>query len=195
MKLFEHLPDGVTVDGKFYKLDFDFRNVLKMLEFLAMEDLMDDARDYLALKCLTKHPRNIEKVLKAVRVALSLIPDKAPQGEKLTSFEQDAGLIRTAFRQEYGIDLFRERLHWLEFTELLQNLPNGNRYEEVLGIRARPIPHATQYNQKEREWLITAKRQCALHLTEAEAARKYERDVGNVFAGIMAILPKEEVKK
>lgn len=194
MKLFEHLPDGVTVDGKFYKLDFDFRNVLKMLEFLAMEDLMDDARDYLALKCLTKHPRNIEKVLKAVRVALSLIPDKAPQGEKLTSFEQDAGLIRTAFRQEYGIDLFRERLHWLEFTELLQNLPNGNRYEEVLGIRARPIPHATQYNQKEREWLITAKRQCALHLTEAEAARKYERDVGNVFAGIMAILPKEEVR-
>ena len=195
MKLFERLPDGVTVDGKFYKLDFDFRNVLKMLEFLAMEDLMDDARDYLALKCLTKHPRNIEKVLKAVRVELSLIPDKAPQGEKLTSFEQDAGLIRTAFRQEYGIDLFRERLHWLEFTELLQNLPNGNRYEEVLGIRARPIPHATQYNQKEREWLITAKRQCALHLTEAEAARKYERDVGNVFAGIMAILPKEEVKK
>lgn len=195
MKLFERLPDGVTVDGKFYKLDFDFRNVLKMLEFLAMEDLMDDARDYLALKCLTKHPRNIEKVLKAVRVALSLIPDKAPQGEKLTSFEQDAGLIRTAFRQEYGIDLFRDRLHWLEFTELLQNLPNGNRYEEVLGIRARPIPHATQYNQKEREWLITAKRQCALHLTEAEAARKYERDVGNVFAGIMAILPKEEVKK
>jgi len=194
MKLFERMPDGVTVDGKFYKLDFDFRNVLKMLEFLAMEDLMDDARDYLALKCLTKHPRNIEKVLKAVRVALSLIPDNAPQGEKLTSFEQDAGLIRTAFRQEYGIDLFRERLHWLEFTELLQNLPNGNRYEEVLGIRARPIPHATQYNQKEREWLIMAKRQCALHLTEAEAAKKYERDVGNVFAGIMAILPKEEVK-
>ena len=34
MKLFERLPDGVTVDGKHYKLNFDFRNVLKMLEVL-----------------------------------------------------------------------------------------------------------------------------------------------------------------
>lgn len=194
MKLFERLPDGVTVDGKHYKLNFDFRNVLKMLEALAMEGLMDDARDYLALKCLTKHPRNVTKVLKAVRDTLSLFPDTHQRGEKITSFEQDAGLIRTAFRQEYGIDLFRDHLHWLEFTELLQNLPGGNRYEEVLGIRARPLPSATQYNQKEREWLINAKRQCALHLTEQEAAKKYERDVGNVFAGIMAIMPKEDVR-
>lgn len=194
MKLFERLPDGVTVDGKFYKLNFDFRNVLKMLEVLAMEALMDDARDYLALKCLTRHPRNVTKVLKAVRDTLSLFPDTHPHGEKITSFEQDAGLIRTAFRQEYGIDLFRENLHWLEFAELLQNLPGGNRYEEVLGIRARPIPAATRYNQKEREWLINAKRQCAIHLTEEEAARKLERDIGNVFAGIMAIMPKGDVK-
>lgn len=194
MKLFERLPDGVTVDGKFYKLNFDFRNVLKMLEVLAMEALMDDARDFLALKCLTRHPRNTTKVLKAVRDTLSLFPDTHQSGEKITSFEQDAGLIRTAFRQEYGIDLFRENLHWLEFTELLQNLPGGNRYEEILGIRARPIPAATKYNQKEREWLINAKRQCAIHLTEEEAARKLERDIGNVFAGIMAIMPKEDVR-
>ena len=194
MKLFERLPDGVTVDGKFYKLNFDFSNVLRMLEVLSMEDLMDDAREYLALKCLVRRPRNIEKVLKEVRNVLSLMPAEKPSGEKITSFEQDAGLIRTAFRQEYGIDLFRENLHWLEFTELLQNLPGGNRYEEVLGIRTRPIPPATQYNQKEREWLINAKRQCALHLTEQEAAKKYERDVANVFAGIMAIMPKEDVR-
>lgn len=194
MKLFERLPDGVTVDGKFYKLNFDFRNVLRMLEVLSMEDLMDDAREYLALKCLVRRPRNIEKVLKEVRNVLSLMPAEKPSGEKITSFEQDAGLIRTAFRQEYGIDLFRDHLHWLEFTELLQNLPGGNRYEEVLGIRTRPIPPATQYNQKEREWLINAKRQCALHLTEQEAAKKLERDIGNVFAGIMAIMPKEDVR-
>ena len=74
MKLFERLPDGVTVDGKFYKLNFDFRNVLRMLEVLSMEDLMDDAREYLALKCLTRRPRNIEKVLKEVRNVLSLMP-------------------------------------------------------------------------------------------------------------------------
>ena len=82
----------------------------------------------------------------------------------------------------------------MEFTELLQGLPDGNRYEEVLNIRSRPIPAATKYNQKEREWLMKAKQQCAIHLTEAEAARKYDKDVGNIFAGLMGMIPKE-VKK
>ena len=79
----------------------------------------------------------------------------------------------------------------MEFTELLQNLPEGNRYEEVLGIRSRPMPAATKYNQKEREWLMKAKQQCALHLTEQEAAKKYDNDVGNIFAGLISMIPKE----
>ena len=190
MKLYEYLPDGVTVDGSKYKLDFEFRNVLKMLEIVSNDDLMPDARDYLALKCLTKRPKNVKKVLTEVK---NILFEQTPttSGERVTSFEQDAGLIRSAFRQVYHIDLFREKLHWLEFRELLQNLPEGNRYEEVLGIRSRPMPAATKYNQKEREWLAKAKQQCALHLTEAEAAKKYDKDVGNIFTGLMSMIPKE----
>ena len=189
MKLFEELPSGVTVDGKFYRVDLDFRNVLKLLEVLADDDLMPDARDYLSLKCVMKHPRNVAKVLTADKALL--FEAKPGGGERLTSFEQDAGLIRVAFRQEYGIDLYRDKLHWIEFTELLHNLPEGNRYEEVLGIRARPLPSPTKYNQKEREWLIKAKQQCALHLSEKEAEKKYDRDVGNIFTGLMGMMQKE----
>ena len=189
MKLTDAIPDGVTVDGKKYALDFDFRNVLRMMEILGNDDLMPDARDFLALKCLTKHPKNVQKVLPAVKDLL--FENKPATGERLTSFEQDAGLIRSAFRQVYGIDLFRERLTWFEFTELMQNLPEGNRYEEVLGIRARPLPAPTKYNGKEREWLMKAKQQCALHLSEKEAARKYDADVGRVFAGLSAMIQKE----
>ena len=189
MKLFDRLPEGVTVDGRFYALDFDFRNVLRMMETLSNDNLIPDARDYLALKCLTKRPKNVAKVLAEVKKLL--FPGTPGSGERLTSFEQDAGLIRSAFRQVYGIDLFRDRITWFEFTELLQNLPEGNRYEEVLGIRARPLPSPTKYNAKEREWLLKAKQQHALHLSEAEAAKKYDADVGRVFAGISAMLQKE----
>lgn len=189
MKLSDRLPEGVTVDGRFYALDFDFRNVLRMMETLGNDDLIPDARDFLALKCLTKHPKNVAKVLAEVKRLL--FTGTPGSGERLTSFEQDAGLIRSAFRQVYGIDLFRDRITWFEFTELLQNLPEGNRYEEVLGIRARPLPSPTKYNAKEREWLLKAKQQHALHLSEAEAAKKYDADVGLVFAGISAMLQKE----
>ena len=103
-------------------------------------------------------------------------------------------MIRAAFRQVYGINLFTDSLSWFEFTELLQNLPEGNRYEDVIGIRSRPLPAPTKYNAKEREWLIKAKQQYALRMTDAEAARKYDRDVLRLFKGLMSMLP-EEVKR
>ena len=190
MKLTERLPEGVTADGRFYRLDFDFRNVLRMLETLADDRLMPEAREYIALRCLTKHPRNVRSVLTEVKKLLFDLSEPSG-GERITSFEQDAGLIRTAFRQEYGIDLFRDGLHWVEFAELLRNLPDGNRYEEILGVRTRPIPPANKYNAKERENLIRAKQHYAIRLTEQEAAKKYDRDVGNVFAGLMSMIPKE----
>ena len=189
MKLTDKLPDGVTVDGRFYKLDFDFRNVLRMMDVLGRDDLIPEARNYLALKCLTKHPRNVSKVLAATKDILFEKQDGNQQtGEKVTSFEQDAGLIRAAFRQVYRIDLFRDSLHWLEFIELLHNLPEGNRYVETVGIRARPMPAATKYNQKEREWLMKAKAAVKLHLSDTEAQRQYDKDVGNIFAGLMGMI-------
>lgn len=187
MKLQEALPEGVEIGGRFYRLDFDFRNVLRMMEIMQRDDLIPEAREYKALRCLTKHPRNVHRVMLAVR-ALLFEEKPAEDEKKVTSFEQDAGLIRSAFRQCYGIDLFRDRLHWLEFRELLQNIPDGSRYSEVLGIRTRPMPKATKYNAEERQWLMKAKAQVALHLSDEEQAKKYDKDVANVFAGLMHMI-------
>lgn len=191
MKLQERLPDGVTVDGRFYPLDFDFRNVLRFMDTLQRNDLMPEARNYRALKCLTRKPRNVPAVLAAVKEVLF---EKTPDGDhkKVTSFEQDAGMIRAAFRQVYGIDLYRDKLHWLEFSELLNNLPEGSRYAEVLGIRVRPMPAPTKYNMKEREWLMKAKAAVALHLTEEEQAEKYQEDVGKIFSGLLGMIAKAQ---
>jgi len=191
MKLQDSLPEGVTVDGRFYRLDLDFRNVLRMMNELQRNDLLPEAREWRALRCLTKRPRNVHRVMEALR---NLLFERKPSGDekKVTSFEQDAGLIRTAFRQAYGIDLFRDRLHWIEFSELLQNIPEGNRYAEVIGIRVRPMPDATKWNAKERQWLMKAKADVALHLTEEEQAKKYEADVGRIFSGLMGMIIREE---
>ena len=189
MKLQDSLPQGVTVNRKFYKLDFDFRNVLRMMDILQTDDLMPDAREYLALKCLTKHPRNVKAVMQAVRVLL--FEQKPNRDEKrVTSFEQDAGLIRAAFRQEYGIDLWHDKLHWFEFSELMQNLPEGNRYSEVIGIRVRPMPAPTKWNAEERKWLAEAKAKVALKISDTEQAAQYEKDVLNLFAGFMSLIKK-----
>ena len=186
MKLYEMLPDGVTVDGKFYKMDFSFRNVFRMIEILDRDDLLPEAREYNALRCLCKKPRNVHKVLAEVKKLLFKAPRKS-DGQKVTDFAQDAGLIRAAFRQAYGIDLYRENLHWIEFTELLNAIPEGSRYAEIVGIRARPIPAPNKWNQKEREWLIKAKHDVAIEMTDKERAEKYDRDVANIAAFLMGM--------
>lgn len=189
MKLQDTLPDGVTVDGRFYRLDFDFRNVLRMIDILDDDDLMPDAQEYNAIRCLTKHPRNVHKVLEAVKV---LLFDHSPKkdSQKVTDFAQDAGMIRAAFRQAYGIDLYTEKLHWIAFTELLNAIPEGNRYAEVVGIRARPIPAPTKWNAEERQWLLKAKAEYAIHLSDKEQQRRYQEDVAKVFSGLMGMLSK-----
>ena len=186
MKLQEKLPDGVTVDGKFYKMDFDFRNVLKMCEVLDRDDILPEAKAYKALSFVQKRPKNAVKVLRAVMDLLFKAPRKK-DGQKVTDFVQDAGLIRAAFRQAYGIDLYRDKLHWIEFTELLNAIPEGNRYAEIVGIRARPMPAATKYNQHEREWLAKAKAEYRLDMSEKERMRRYEQDVANIAAVLMGM--------
>ena len=188
------LPDGVTVDGKFYKMDFDFRNVLKMIEVLDRDDLMPEAKAYKALLFLQKRPKNAVKVIEAVKGLLFKAPRKKG-GQKVTDFIQDAGLIRAAFRQAYGIDLYREKLHWIEFTELLNSIPEGSRYAEVVGIRARPMPAATKWNQHEREWLARAKADVALEMSDKERAQRYEQDVANIAAVLMGLANAKEVKQ
>lgn len=200
MKLYERVPDCVTVDGRRIKCDFDFRNVLRMLDIMQHDDIIPDARDYLCAKCVVRHKIRYKTALKAYKAITALLFGVAPEtgensGKRLTSYEQDAPLIRAAFLQVYGINLFHDRLSWFEFRELLQGLPEGNRYEEIIGIRARPLPAPTKYNQKEREWLMQAKQACALHLTEREQARKYEEDAGKVFAGLMGMIRRAQEKE
>lgn len=187
MKLQDELPHGVKVDGKYYRLKLDFRNVLDFMDVLARDDLFPGAKMYLALKRIMKRPpQQCEKLFLAVNELLFPEHDEKKR-EKITDYLQDADLIRAAFLQSYGINLYRDKLHWLEFIELMSCLPGGSRYADVLSIRVREIPPATQYNQKEREWLLKAKESCALKITDKERERIYREGVAKIFAGMLAM--------
>lgn len=188
MKLYERLPDRIKVGRRTFKVNLDFRNVLQFMEILARDDLLPGARDYLALKTIMRRPPKMAReAVEAVKVILFPGTKKTAENAKLTDFEQDANLIRAAFRQVYGIDLYRDNVHWLEFSALLNALPEGSKYTEVLGIRARPVPAPTKYNQKEREWLIKAKAELALNKSEEEIEDAYSRGVIGVFNGLLSI--------
>lgn len=187
MKLQDSLPRGVRVGKRFYKLDLDFRAVLRLIDTMARDDLLPDARDYLALKCVMKHPRNVTKTLEAVKQLLFPATKKSADKKKVTDFAQDADLIRAAFMQVYRIDLYTEKLHWFKFSALLAGLPEGNRYNDVLGIRARPMPAPTKYNTEERRWLAKAKAELALKMTDAEREQSYKQGLHDMAASLLSM--------
>ena len=198
MKLQERLPNRVKVGRHSYRVNLDFRNVLDMLGVMAREDLIPDARDYLALRCVMRRPpRGSERcadVLNAISKICFKAPTKPAHGPKMTDFEQDADLIRAAFLQEYHINLWRDQLHWLEFTALLDALPEGSRYADVLGIRARPMPAPTKYNAELRQWLAKAKAECAVRMTDREAENSYQNGLRLMAEGLL-MMAKKEVKQ
>ena len=188
MRLQDKLPNGVTVGGRFYRLDLDFRNVLRMTDTLARDDLTDEAREWLALRCIMRRPpKNTTEALKAVRDIIFPGTKKSADKQKITDFVQDADLIRAAFLQVYGINLYRDKLHWMEFSALLAGLPDGNRYSDVLGIRARPMPAPTKYNAEERKWLAKAKAELMIHVTEEEAKVTLENSLRGVAESLLAL--------
>lgn len=189
MKLYERLPRGVTVNGHFYRMDFDFRNVLRMMDVLARKDLLPEAMDYLALKCVMRRPRgDLRALMNAARETLfggRKIADENPQ--KLTDFTQDADLIRAAFWQTYMIDLWNAKLHWLMFSALLSGIPEGTRYSDIIGIRARPMPAPTNWNSEERAALAKAKARYAVEMTAEEQENSYQSGLRAMAAGLLAM--------
>ena len=176
MKLHEKLPKYIQVGKKKIRVNLDFRNVLEMIEILNQKDLMPEAREWNALRCICKKP--VDGMMPEVRRLL--FSGEKTSGDRITDFEQDADLIRAAFMQAYGINLYRDRLHWFEFTGLLSCIPEGSKYSEILSIRARPMPEPTKYNEKERTWLANAKSEFGLKISEEEQQKRYARDVQKI---------------
>ncbi len=197
MRLQEKLVTRVKVGKRTYRLKTDFRDVLNMFDILKDKTITETARIYLACSCIVRHPpkdiRDQLEVLIAARAAL--IPShKGGSDERITDFDMDADMIRAAFRQAYGIDLYREKLHWTEFTELLNNLPTGTRYSEIIDIRARPLPEATKWNGKQRQALIEAKMKYGITRTEDEVKKSYARGMNNLANSLLSMAQKGSEK-
>lgn len=163
MTLYDRLPDSVEFDGKQYPVDLGFRKVLAVIDLLEDDCIPDDTKVCLALDLLVpvKHPAD-GRLLSAITDTIK--PERPPKAtkQKVLDLSKDWQYIYAGFRQAYGIDLFRDELHWLEFTALLAGLPSDTRMSQIIDIRTKPIPKATKYNQEEIARLNELKAEFAL---------------------------------
>lgn len=181
MSLCSPYPDRVQVDGKTYELDLSLRNVLNAMEVPQTEGITPE--DAVQVQCawLFQDPKRVPtdpalcaRILEAV---YALFPKpKEEHQEKYIDFEQDAALIRSGFMR-LGIDLTREDIHFLQFLELLADLPSDTALMRTVQLRQATVPEITQHNKEQVARLLEAKQRVALKLTEEERRARFERQL------------------
>lgn len=134
------MPNIITVDGIAYKIDANFRNVLRIFAMLKEENIPEQKR----ISQLSEWFFVDEKPKNAVREFLKFVnPEseeketgKSEEREKSFDYEFDAEQIYTSFLQDYNLDLFdAEYLHWYKFKAMLNNLSAESPFRKRIQLR------------------------------------------------------------
>lgn len=182
MNIYDPYPDHVTVDGKSYRINTNYDAFLRAVDVYDMPDLTNE--DKLDLQCRLllagkKVPKDPQTQSAIVRAVFDLLPKRGEKtNEKYMDLHQDALLIRSAFKR-IGIDLSRDYVHFLQFFELLADLPSDTALMRIIDIRRRPIPSLTKYNGDQVRALQEAKAKVALKLTDEERMARFANGLRN----------------
>jgi len=172
MDLAYPLDDTVEIDGKKYKLDLSFDNVLRLIDMLNDKELDDVTQIETGLYMLLgveldypieKKAEIFQKIFREtigkeaeenipVDIEGNPLPVDPEEQKRVYSIKQDAEYIYASFYQDYGIDLFemQGKLHWEKFKALLVGLRPDTKFKEVIEIRTMELPSGKGM-EKERE--------------------------------------------
>ncbi len=138
--LISKLPDSLEIDGRFYKIDADFRTAIRTL--LAFEDpsLASIEKNLVLYENLyiEKPPDARGAILKGIWFLNGGKDQEEPDGPRLFSWAKDANLIYSAFHQTHHIDLESiPFLHWWKFLALFMDLGSDTAFCALVNLRKR----------------------------------------------------------
>lgn len=168
-------PEYVKINNKVYKINTDFRIAIKCNEIAESDKIKDFERAmaiiYLlfgseALNDAEKDVNLYNKFLKSALKFLGCGKEIENNDEKPDmDFIEDYSYIKTSFRSDFNINLENEKMHWWEFSDLINGLSNSelgnccvlNRVRNLRNIKLNEIK-----NLKERERIQKAQEKVAL---------------------------------
>lgn len=189
--LFQSFPDTVDVNGQAYRIVTDFREWIKLHEFLKEVDTFTPEILKMILDWYVDDvPRDIEAAILALEEFLAAEElqdhknDEEEEREERTgapvfSFSQDAVFIYSAFREVYGIDLENvEYMHWWKFKTLFDGLPSDTEIKERIYYRS--VNLNTIKDKEERKRIQKIQRRIAIRDERKRVVSDY--DIGDAFA-------------
>jgi hypothetical protein len=139
------LPGSVTVNGREYLLDTDFRLYFSYHRLLEYNDMNDEEKRFRAIRIFFPvndiYDNDIDELYEILKIYFNKCEKAKAQGNEPKHFDLmiDSGRIFAAFLQVYGLDLRpgKARLDLWTFLDLLEGLPTGTKLSEVIELRGR----------------------------------------------------------
>lgn len=147
--LFGHLPEAVTVSGREYPVNTDFRTWLEAGEILKSDMITERKIPMLINLCYKdSYPQNSGLALSGIMAFYkNAFPGYRSTGRSDFSADFDGKLIYSGFYKAYGIDLSTDAIHWYRFAPLFYELSDCA-FSKVLGYRSADIGKLPQTHQK-----------------------------------------------
>lgn len=173
--MFNILLDPLPREWHGYPVDMDFQTGIQISQCLTDADLSKEERAETAVALIFpgQYPTDAKEIQEALEWYLNgwnhdQVTDKKKESKstELMDFDIDQWRIYAAFRQQYGINLNRQRLHFWEFMGLLSNLEECA-FTRVISIRDKKI--TSKMSKEEKEAYSNAKKMYAIRREEVES--------------------------
>ena len=182
-------PEYVQIDDVKYKINTDFRVVLRFNE-LVLDNTISDYERGLGTILLffgkegINVPEHYERLLKSTLNFVKGRPSSVHVDEKKKivrdmDYKQDWGLILASMKQVYGIDLTKEKLHWWTFFDYLNGLPTDCVLNQVREIRRKDLSKIK--DRDEREEYIKLKEQWRLEEKDKPLSKEQQESVNRFY--------------
>lgn len=144
--LLDRVPDTLTVAGTQYHINTDYRIWIRLEKLLSESgDSDSDEELFSAILNLVFCDRvpppeynqeTVDSILWFYKCGKE-ISHKGGTGKKdVFSYDYDDGYIVAAFKEQYGIDLNTELLHWWTFHAFMLSLGENTEFVKIMGYRA-----------------------------------------------------------
>lgn len=182
MSLYQVPPDTITVNGREYPVETDFRVWVEFQSILTWSGTEGERADrlsgFMARMGLPPSQEALEAML-AFYTAESRERAVASQKARPMAFDfrQDSEYIYAAFMGAYGIDLTTEALHWWRFKALFKALPEDCELCRIMRYRTvdlKDVPKdQRRFYQEQKARYILGKK--AVHQTERDMREYVKR--------------------
>ena len=142
------LPESVSINGREYPINCDFRTGIKFEKIIRSNDTEEKKYKKMLLLYYPKVPVDIvtavEKVMWFYRCGEEIEEEddtrqrykRRNRNEPACVIEQDAPYIYAAFLEQYGIDLIKvQNMHWWKFMALFESIGDHTKMCKIMYYR------------------------------------------------------------